>query len=82
MLNDIYVLLVYVVLVVGKYVLVDKLFVLLVVEVDVLLQVGFVVECVIIVFYNCCYDVDFLILCQQVVEGCLGEIVECYLYFD
>lgn len=82
MLNEQYVLLVMVVLVVGKYVLVDKFFVLDVVEVEMVLVVVCDVGCIVIVFQNWCFDVDFFMLQVLLVEGMLGEVVECYVYFD
>lgn len=82
MLNDIYFVFVCQVFEVGCYVVVDK-FVMFIVD-EVFVFVWFVNVCswLFVLFYNCCWDGDFFIVCCIVELGEFGCFMYFVLYFD
>lgn len=70
------------VLEVGKNVLVEKLFILMFVQVKELFVLVKSKGLIVMLYQNCCFDFCFLIVKKVIESGKLGEIVEVESYFD
>lgn len=70
------------VLEVGKNVLVEKLFILMLEEVKILFVLVNSKGLMVMFYQNCCFDFCFLIIKKVIESGKFGELVEIESYFD